>query len=428
MSKTIVAASTPIGGAVAMVRMSGDLSKEIAEKLIGKKIKEFRKAIYATADTGVIKDKCEVIIYERGHSYTGEESAEIFCHGSEVIVREITDYCVKSGAVLAERGEFTLTAYRNNRIDLSEAEGILDLINAETVEQAVNAYDSVDGKLRKKIEGLQDKLKAIIAKVDVAIDYPEENIEDDAKEEAIDGLKAVNEELEELVSSYKDGCRIKNGIKVLILGKPNVGKSELFNALIGRKRAIVSDEEGTTRDFIESEYFFKGRKFVLVDTAGIRETENSIERTGIDMTLDEAKGADLIIGVGVKGDEFDVGRIKDLALTEEKILAVTNKSDIGEGENFNVSAKQNANTEKLKEEIYKRTDFVSHGLKINNLRQFQSLRAASEYIKSAMNCEMSLDCFASDLYNAYNKIGNVTGVIGSDEIIAEIFSAFCVGK
>lgn len=427
MSKTIVAASTPLGGAVAMIRMSGERSKEIAEKLSGKKIDRFREAIYATIDTGVIKDKCVVIIYKKGFSYTGETSAEIFCHGSEVIVREIIEFCIRNGAILAKNGEFTLTAYLNKRIDLSEAEGILDLINSETVEQAVNAFDSVDGKLRKKIVEIQQRLKEIIAKIDVAIDYPEEDIEDTTKEEACKLLVPLSHEIYELIKSYKDGYRIKNGIKVLICGKPNVGKSELFNSLIGKNRAIVSEQEGTTRDFIESEYVYNGRKFVLVDTAGIRKTNNSVEETGITMMYEEARTANLILGVGVQNDEFDISTLKK-RVDETKIFPITNKCDIKKGKNFNVSAKENIGIDSLKEEIYKRTNFDSHGLKINNLRQYQALYEAHVYIESALKETMTLDCFASDLFAAYNKLGSVTGAIGSDEIIAEIFSAFCVGK
>ncbi len=430
MSKTIVAASTPVGGAIAMVRMSGEQSKEIAEKLCGKKLNEYRKAIYATVDTGVIKDKCVVIIYKEGFSYTGETCAEIYCHGSEVIVKEIIDFCIKNGAKLAERGEFTLTAYLNKKIDLSEAEGILDLINSETVEQAVNAFDSVDGKLKRKIKDLQENLKEIIAKVDVAIDYPEEDIEEVTLKGAKTKLRELSKEICELISSYKDGYRIKNGVKVLICGKPNVGKSELFNALIGKNRAIVSEQEGTTRDFIESDYIYKGRKFVAVDTAGIRKTQDFIESKGIEMMFDEAKTADIILCVGVSGDEFDIKAFltENKDLPQEKLFIITNKCDLGNGEGFNISAKNLIAIDNLKEEIYKRTDLVSHGLKINNLRQFQALSKANEHIESALNCNMSLDCFATDLYGAYNEIGSVTGVIGSDEIIAEIFSAFCVGK
>ncbi len=427
MSKTIVAASTPVGGAIAIVRLSGEKSKKTVEKLCGRKIDKFREAYFVTIDTGVVKDKCEVIIYDKGKSYTGEQSAEIFCHGSEVIVKEIIEFCINNGAFLAERGEFTLRAYKNKKIDLSEAEGILDLINSETIEQAVNAYDSASGRLKQEITSLQAQLKEIIAKIDVAIDYPEENIEQTTKEEACKLLVPLSHKTHELASSYKDGYRIKNGIRVIICGKPNVGKSELFNALIGKKRAIVSEQEGTTRDFIENEYIYKGRKFVLIDTAGMRRTDNLIEEQGIEMMFEEAKSANLVLGVGVQGDEFNENALKD-NVDKQKIFAITNKCDIRKGKNFNVSAKENIGIESLKEEIYKRTSFDTHGLKINNIRQYMALKEADEFLDSALGCEMTLDCFASDLSCAYDKLGSITGAIGSDEIIAEIFSHFCVGK
>lgn len=425
MKKTIVAPATPMGGAVSMIRISGTLTKQILEKLCKSAPKEVRKAYLTEIDTGTIKDKCIVILYSENASYTGEESAEIFCHGSAVVVREIIEFCLNNGAVLAEGGEFTMRAYLNRRIDLSEAEGILDLINAQTVEQAVSAYESANGKLREEISGTQQKLKEIIAAVDVAIDYPEEDIEDATKAETKKRLAPVFDAIDRLVKSYKDGYLIKNGVKVVICGKPNVGKSELFNALIGRNRAIVSEQEGTTRDFIESEYVYRGRKFVLVDTAGIRKTDNYVEEKGIEMMFEEIKSANLVLGVGVAGDEFDRSSLKG---ANDKIFEVTNKCDIRSGKNFNVSAKRQIGIDLLKEQIYEATNFDVKGLKLNNLRHYRALCEAKEYIESALGCELSLDCLCSDLMAAYDSLGKVTGAIGSDDIIAEIFSHFCVGK
>lgn len=427
MSETIVAPSTPAGGAVAMIRLSGERSREIVEKLCGRKFDKFRTAYYVTADTGVVKDKCQAIIYESGKSYTGEESAEIFCHGSGVIMREIMAFCLRNGARTATRGEFTLRAYLNKKMDLTEAEGILDLINSTTVEQATEAYESADGKLREEIERLRRKLIAVAAKVDVAIDYPEEDVEQATKDEVRGELSEIADGIDRLVRSFGDGCRVKNGVRVVICGKPNVGKSELFNALIGKKRAIVSENAGTTRDYIESDYAFNGRKFVVVDTAGLREATDAVEERGIELSLEEAKAADLILGVGVADDEFDISSL-GCGKKAEKLLSVTNKCDVAQGKNFNVSARENIGVEDLKRRIYEATDFDGTGLKINNLRQYKALVAAAEYIDSALRCNATLDCFASDLYGACDKLGSVTGAIGSDEIIAEIFSAFCVGK
>ena len=215
MKKTIVAPATPMGGAVSMIRISGTLTKQILEKLCKSAPKEVRKAHLTEIDTGTIKDKCIVILYSENASYTGEESAEIFCHGSAVIVREIIEFCLNNGAVLAEGGEFTMRAYLNRRIDLSEAEGILDLINAQTVEQAVSSYESANGKLREEISGTQKKLKEIIAAVDVAIDYPEEDIEEETKRQAVKGIRVIINRIKKLIGSYKDGYKIKNGVKWL---------------------------------------------------------------------------------------------------------------------------------------------------------------------------------------------------------------------
>ena len=419
MSKTIAAASTPIGGAVAMIRISGESALELTEKLCGQ-LNEPRKAYYVTADTGTVKDKCVAIWYKEGQSYTGEESAEIFCHGSKIIVSEILKFFVNNGAEIAQRGEFTLRAYRNKRIDLTEAEGIIDLINAETVEQAVNAYKSADGEVKKTIFELQEKLKNIIAAVEVAIDYPEENIEAETIDEAKEKIKGIINQLNKLIVSYNDGRKIKEGIRIVITGKPNVGKSSLFNALLGYKRAIVNSEEGTTRDVIESDYLYKGRKFVLVDTAGIREAESAPEREGILLAKDEIKSADVIIGLGVKDSEY-VGE-------KDNLIKVSNKCDIAKGKNFCVSTLTGEGIDELKQKIYEMTDFEPMGLKINNLRQYQALSKAHQSLVRAENNNLTSDCFAADLSEAYDSLGEVTGVIGSDEIIDRIFSAFCVGK
>lgn len=420
MSKTIVAASTPIGGAVAMIRMSGKKAREITEKLCGKKLKKERMAYYVTVDTGIIKDKCVAVIYEEGKSYTGEESAEIYCHGSKIIVNEILKFAVSKGAEIAERGEFTLRAYQNKKIDLTEAEGIIDLINSETVEQAVNAYKSADGELKNQISDIQNELKKIIASIEVAIDYPEENIEEETINVSKEKILILIDKINKLTGSYDDGIKIKEGIKIVITGKPNVGKSSLFNSLLGYKRAIVNKEEGTTRDVIESEYIYKGRKFVISDTAGIRNTKNEAEQEGINLAKHEIQKADIVLGVGVAEDEYK----EEL----KNFISVTNKCDIKRGINFNVSAKTNEGIVELKECIYRRTDFKSSELKINNLRQYQALLKTKECLLMAEKNTLTADCFAADLTEAYDSLGKITGVIGSDEIIAEIFSTFCVGK
>ncbi len=417
--RTIIAQCTPLGGAIAMIRMSGDLSIEILMKLNGNKRPAPRMASLYTLDTGTIKDSCIVLYYEKGRSYTGEESVEIFCHGSAVITKELIAFALDKGAVLAEGGEFTKRAYLNRRIDLCEAEGILALINSETVEQAKSAFLGAEGFLSRKIEDMQTRLKKLIASIEVAIDYPEENIEQVAFVELKPEIERLLSEISGLISSFDDGQRMFNGIKVVLTGKTNVGKSSLFNALLGYKRAIVSTSAGTTRDVIEAAYIYKGRKFVLIDTAGLRTTKGQVELEGIKLALEQVQSADLTLGVGTAESEF-VGKAD---------LILTNKCDMGRGNGFNVSAKTGEGIEKLKEKIYELTDFEPRGIKVN-LRQYEALKVAADALGRVMECSLSatLDCVSSDLYDAYNGLGKVTGVIGSDEIIAEIFSAFCVGK
>ena len=420
MNKTIVATSAPLGGAIAIIRISGTKSKELLEKLCNKQLERARFSYYVVADTSIIKDKCVVVWYEEGKSYTGEQSGEIYCHGSKVIVDEIIKFFINNGASLAERGEFTMRAYINKRIDLTEAEGIIDLINAQTVEQAVSAYENADGKLKKRVESLQNELKSIIASVEVAIDYPEEEIEIQTIVLSKQKIEKILASINELIDSFEDGKKIKNGIKVVISGKPNVGKSSLFNALLGYKRAIVNETEGTTRDVIESEFIYKGRRFILTDTAGIRQGTTQAEIEGIELAINEKEIADIVIGVGIAQDEYN--------LSSGNLIVVTNKCDVREGKNLNVSAKSGQGIQELKQKIYEKTDFEPKGLKVNNLRQFQAFNKCKESLERALVCQNTADCFAVDLVEAYDSLGLVTGVIGSDEIIAEIFSAFCVGK
>lgn len=417
MDRTIIAASTPLGGALALIRMSGPLSLDILIRLSGRKNFKPRYAHCVVVDTGTIKDKCIAVYYPKESSFTGEECVELSCHGSKVIVSEVIKFAIDHGAVSAERGEFTRTAYENKKLDLTEAEGILELINSETVEQAANAFLGAEGELSRKIEDIQSELKRLIAALEVAIDYPEEDIEETTIDGAKREISALMKEVKALMGSFNDSRKLFGGVKVVFTGKVNVGKSSLFNALLGYKRAIVSEKAGTTRDFIESDYIYKGRKFVLVDTAGIRTTRGEIEREGIDLALQELNGSDLVVGVGVGACEFE-GKAD---------LVVTNKCDIACGAHLNVSALTGEGIENLKEEIYRRTDFEPKGIKVN-LRQYEALKVAYEALERAHENTLSVDCMSADLFDAYNGLGKVTGVIGSDEIIAEIFSAFCVGK
>lgn len=416
MEKTIIANSTPLGGAIALVRMSGPRSLEILKSLKNREYKPL-SVHCVTLDTGTIKDKCIVVYYPYGRSYTGEESVEICCHGSKIIVEEIIKFALDRGAVLAERGEFTRTAYENKKLDLTEAEGILELINSETTEQAANAFLGADGALSRKIETLQTSIKKLLSAVEVAIDYPEEDIEQVTIKEVKAKLNTLIKEVKALTDTYRDSQKLFGGVRVVLTGKTNVGKSSLYNGILGYKRAIVNCKAGTTRDVIESDYIFKGRKFVLVDTAGIRNTKGEIESEGIMLAKEQIKSADLVIGVGVPNDEF----------CGEADLVVTNKCDLGKGKNLCVSALTGDGIEKLKEEIYRFTDFEPKGIKVN-LRQYEALKLALEALERASGNSPTVDCLSADLFDAYNALGKVTGVIGSDEIIAEIFSAFCVGK
>lgn len=413
----ITAPSTPCGGAIAVIRLSGKGSRQLMEKICNKPLMEPRKAYYVTVDAGTIKDKCIAIFYEEGSSYTGEESGEIYCHGSKIIVSEIIAFFIKNGARTANGGEFTMRAYFNKKIDLTEAEGILDLINAETAEQALDAFDKADGKLKNIIRDIQKRLADVIAKTEVSIDYPEEDIESVVISEIKEEIKNIVNSIESVCEGYNDGKKIREGVKVVIFGKPNVGKSSLFNEIIGSDRAIVNEREGTTRDVIDGEYIYKGRKFVLFDTAGIRETDDGIESEGINRAYRAIQNADVKIFVKTADDKEE----------QKDCITVINKCDIKKGKGINVSAITKEGIDRLKQEIYEKTDFGANRITVN-LRQYSALVKAKESLLRAIDCYLTMDCVAADLTEAYSELGQITSVIGSDEIIDRIFSAFCVGK
>ena len=413
----ITAASTPYGGAIAVIRLSGKGSRQLMEKICNKPLIEPRKAYYVTVDAGTVKDKCIAIFYEEGSSYTGEESGEIYCHGSKIIISEIIAFFIKNGARTANGGEFTMRAYFNKKIDLTEAEGILDLINAETAEQALDAFDKADGKLKNIIRDIQKRMADVIAKTEVSIDYPEEDIESAVISEIKEEIKEIVNSIESVCDGYKDGKKIREGVKVVIFGKTNVGKSSLFNEIIGSDRAIVNEREGTTRDVIDGEYVYKGRKFVLFDTAGIRETDDGIESEGISRAYRAIQNADIKIFVKTADDKEE----------QKDCITVINKCDIKKGNGINVSVITKEGIERLKQEIYEKTDFGTNRITVN-LRQFSALVKAKESLLRAIDCYLTMDCVAADLTEAYSELGQITSVIGSDEIIDRIFSAFCVGK
>ncbi len=428
MNKTIIALSTPPTlSAIAIIRLSGD----DALKLVSEVFPLLRNAkprymYYGTLDTGSVKDDCMCVYFRAPHSYTGEDVVEINCHGSTKLTREIIEYFISKGAVMAERGEFTRRAFTNGKLDLTACEGVIDLINAQTEEQVRTAYSQMNGALQNKVDDIQRKIKTLIAKIEVSLDYPEEEIEEAAEKETETEIKGILDSLYALKNTYRSGKIMRDGVKVAVIGKPNVGKSRLFNALVGYDRAIVTSVAGTTRDTVNETYEYKGIKFVLTDTAGIRETSDEVEKIGVIRAEKEAETSDVVVKV------IEAGEVSDETgcdiLVENKIDIRTPRSD----RSVRTSALTGEGVEELKEAIYAAaTKGISVGESgINNLRHLGLVNEAIKGAETALSSlgNVSLDCVSSDLFGAFRALGKITGAVSSDEIVGEIFSKFCVGK
>lgn len=447
LGTSIVAISTPAGeGGIAIVRISGDNALDIALKLVKiktKKIKKIepRKFYFGFIETKNIKDEVLVVYFKAPNSYTREDLVEIHCHGNGLIASAIVKELILCGARAAQNGEFTKRAFLNHRIDLTQAEAVIDLINAQSFAEINSAYEMMGGGLYKKIEELQNKIVKMIAGANAAVDYPEEDVEEAQKDEIQENLKEFKKELDELISSYNESVFIKEGIKIAIAGEPNVGKSMLLNTLTQKDRAIVTDIPGTTRDTLEEQYLYKGLRFIVTDTAGLRNTEDTIEKIGIERAYNALKSADIILAVSESGDEFNQN--KDI-LKDKKVIYVYNKIDKIKDKNSDekiketdekiyISAKENININSLKEKIYKLVNgakISGGGARLNNVRHYDAALKAMQCLLNAENNldNFTLDCIISDLHHAYRALGSITGAVSSEEIVEEIFSRFCVGK
>lgn len=445
---TITACATGLSGAIAVIRLSGDKTKSLLESCFFSK-KELVPRFVRTGkiEAESIADTATAVFFKAPDSYTGEDMAEISVHASPLLVRKLLLYFIKNGAQAAQKGEFTYRAFLNGKMDLTAAEAVIDIINAETEAEIKNAYKQMKGGLRQKIDDAQENLTEILAGIDAAIDFPEENIESDAAAETEKSLKKIDKEIQKLISSYESGKYIKNGVKAAIIGNVNVGKSSLLNALLKKERAIVTDIPGTTRDTLEDRYEYKGQKFIITDTAGIRKSRDKIETEGIQRTKQAAEESDVIIAVTEAGRPFDSQTrevLEGLKSNGKEIIFVENKTDILEAglkDSVKVSAKNGQNIEALKDELYKATiraaeNFIEENaaadtVAITELRHYQALMQVTESLKEAeksIKSGYTMDLVASDLMAAYNELGSITGKAGSDTIIDTIFSRFCVGK
>ena len=454
---TIVSISTAPGiGGIGIIRMSGEKTFEILGKIfkakIPKKIEEIdgytMKYGHIVEDDEII-DEVLVSFFKSPKSYTTEDMCEINSHGGNVVVKKILELCLKNGAELAEPGEFTKRAFLNGRIDLLQAESVIDVINAKSEREAKNGIKQLEGFLSNEIAKIKQEIMDVMINIEVAIDYPEYDVDDVTSNQINEMLVTVENKLVKLSKSFDNGKIIKEGIKTAIIGRPNAGKSSLLNAILKEDRAIVTEYEGTTRDTIEEFVNINGIPLKLVDTAGIRDAKDEVEKIGIAKSKEIAKDADLIIAIFDASKDLGKEDLEILELIKnKKAIILLNKTDLKEKINENdqkiketgatvikISALKREGIENLYDEITKMFDLNQINLDqetvITNVRHKNLIDQAIESTKKAkdtMEQKMPIDIIAIFIKDILEDLGKITGEIVTDDIIDEIFSKFCLGK
>ena len=429
--ETIVALATPAGNSgVAIIRVSGENSLDLLKKITNETSGfEPRKMYLKNIYLGEITDKCLVVYFRAPFSFTGEDVVEIQSHGGYFLAQKIINKLVEFGARIADRGEFSKRAFINGKMSLDQAEGVIDLINAESEMQAKTGSNLLFGKLKELIETNQNALTDILADIEAKLDYPEYEYDEKESIQIKNRLQNIYNDLNDLVVQSKNGLLIKNGVKVAIVGAPNVGKSSILNAMTKSNKAIVTNIAGTTRDIVEAEYEHNGILFRLYDTAGIHESDDIVERIGIDRALDTLNTCDIVLKVSTKDDLCNIE-------TDKPYIDIFNKSDLIDEKNdkyFYISATNNLNIDELKQEIFNKTicgDIKQNKLYLTNTRHVDAIKRACISINNAINVfdETTFDIISAEIKSAWSSLGEVSGIVSDEAIIDKIFSKFCLGK
>ncbi len=451
---TIAAISTPRGeGGISVIRISGDKSFEILDRIFKAKNPNkdlgFYKFNYGFIyDNEKIIDEVMSVRMKAPKTYTCENVVEINCHGGYLITEKILELILKNGARHAEAGEFTKRAFMNGRIDLSQAEAVMDIIQGKTEKSISLSLNQLRGDLREKIDHFKKALLDVTAHVNVVLDYPEEGIDDPLPQSLRKNLEEVYSEADFLIESYDKGKKIKEGIKTVIVGKPNVGKSTLLNSLLKEERAIVTHIPGTTRDIIEEIINVKGIPLVLVDTAGIRKTDDIVENIGVKKSKEFIEKSDLVLLVLDSSralEEEDKEVIEKIKENNKKCIILLNKIDLERKidlkdyklENIiEISAKDSIGIEKMEERIYsyiieEKVEDSSEKFIITNIRHKTALEKTKQAIKNifdTIDSGMPMDLISVDLREALDSLSEITGEISSEDILDHVFGNFCVGK
>jgi tRNA modification GTPase len=446
---TIIALATPPGvGAVSLIRISGYNSISITDNFFKGKIRlseakshtiHYGKILF---DDELVIDDVLVSIFKAPNSYTGEDSVEISCHGSPLIVQNIINLFISTDKVrLAEPGEFTKRAFLNNKIDLSQAEAVLDIIHSRTKAAFRGARNQLDGLLSQKVSFLRKSIIDSLSFLELELDFAEEDIEFVNYSDLLKIIDEVIIEIDSLLESYNYGKIIRDGVNVALVGKPNVGKSSILNYLLKESRAIVSDIPGTTRDIIREEISIDGILFKIFDTAGLRDSDDVIEKEGIFRSRQTVKNADIVLFI----EDVQQGESKSLYIdllnfsSPEKIIKVLNKIDLDKSSNISADVKVSAKTGEGMDLLQKKLIEIASGgnyysektVIVSNLRHYNCLRKSREYLINAHNSilkNLSGEFVSVDLRNAAISLAEIIGEVTSDDVLNNIFMQFCIGK
>ena len=453
---TIVAISTaPAIGGIGIIRLSGEKTFEIIEKIFIPKNKQKIEEIKGNSikyghivDEGKTIDEVLVSYFKAPKSYTAEDMCEINSHGGILIVRRILEICLKNGATLAEPGEFTKRAFLNGRIDLAQAESVIDIINAKTNKEVEASEKQLEGYLSSEISNIRKKVMDLMVDIEVSIDYPEYDVEEVTYSNAIKILEDIQNHLEKLSNSFENGKIIKDGIKLAIIGRPNAGKSSLLNEFLKEERAIVTDIEGTTRDTIEEQISISGIPFKIIDTAGIRESEDKIERIGIEKSKKAAQNSDIILAIfdvskPLNKEDFEIINF----IKNKKTIIILNKIDLNENAEtitelnnlgkdiLKISVLEKKGIEQIYEKLTQMFNIneidLDNGNVITNIRHKELIDCAKQNAKQsiiALKSNLPVDIIAINIKEILENLGKITGESVSEDIIKEIFSKFCLGK
>lgn len=422
---TICAISTAKGGAIGVIRTSGPEAINITNSIFHGK-KSLKEVKPYSMNFGEIRDNDETIdevivsVFKAPHSYTGEDSTEISCHGSSYILQRIIELLIKNGCEMARPGEYTQRAFLNGKMDLSQAEAVADLIASNNASSHRIALQQMRGEYSKKLGELRDRLLEMTSLLELELDFSEEDVEFADRKKLLELADNISTEITKLTNTFHMGNAIKNGVPVAIIGAPNVGKSTLLNALLHDDRAIVSDIHGTTRDLIEDTITINDITFRFIDTAGIRHTDDTIEQMGIERSIGAAEKAQIIILLNEPGVDFPNIDVRE----DQQVIRITNKTE-------QFQALYNIGVKELEEKLVASVPNNDHEILVTNLRHYEALTNANTDItraKESLISGFSGDIIAEDLRMCLSHLGEILGQITSDEVLQNIFSHFCIGK